>query len=349
MAMAIPRITALINAYNYGRFVGEAIESVLAQDVARSEMEVLVIDDGSTDDTAAQVAKFGDRVRYVRKENGGQASALNVGFALARGEIISLLDADDVWMPQKVQRVVEVLEKHPEAGMVYHAALIWEMDQGACYEDTHLRSISGNIASSLADLLQYRGCNTSGLTFRRPALEGLLPIPERLRLYADSYLMYLIIFLTPVVMVDEYLLKYRVHSQNNATLQDADSGRRQRRAEAIQAAVEEIETWLRAQGHDLARPEIAAFMTRHRLWEQSVRFAVRGAGRLEFARWLHQNQELYGRFWSTPQKVRQQLLALGALLVGYDGYNAIRNAYRKAAGILHFEPTLTPQRKPRVN
>ena len=347
--MPTPIVTALINSYNYGRFVGEAIESVLGQDFPANEMEVIVVDDGSTDDTATQVAKFGERVRYIRKENGGQASALNVGFAEARGEIIALLDADDVWMPQKVRRVVEAFEKHPEAGMVYHAALIWEMDRGVCYEDTHLRAISGNIASSLPDLLQYRGCNTSGLTFRRPALEGLLPIPERLRLYADSYLMYLIIFLTPVVMVNEYLLKYRVHSQNNATLQDADGGRRERRAEAIHAAVEEIETWLRMHGHDLARPENAAFMTRHRLWEQSVRFAARGAGRLEFARWLHENQKLYGRFWSTPQKVRQQLLALGALLVGYDGYNAIRNAYRKAAGILHFEPALTPQRKPRLN
>src|SRR5713226_5361501 len=98
-----PVVTALINAYNYGQFIEEAIESVLTQHFPSDEMEILVVDDGSTDDTFERVKKYGERVRYLHKQNGGQASALNCGFAEARGEIVAELDADDVWRPEKLR------------------------------------------------------------------------------------------------------------------------------------------------------------------------------------------------------------------------------------------------------
>ena len=79
-----PRVTVLIDTYNYGQFIKEAIESVLAQEFEREAFEIVVVDDGSTDDTAERVKKFGALVRYVLKPNGGQASAFNVGFAHAR-------------------------------------------------------------------------------------------------------------------------------------------------------------------------------------------------------------------------------------------------------------------------
>jgi len=71
------QITVLIDTYNYGRYIEEAIESVLAQDFPAEEMEILVVDDGSTDDTRARVGKYADRVKYIYKKNGGQASAFN--------------------------------------------------------------------------------------------------------------------------------------------------------------------------------------------------------------------------------------------------------------------------------
>jgi glycosyltransferase involved in cell wall biosynthesis len=77
---------------NYGHFTEEAIDSVLAQDFPAEQVEIIVVDDGSTDDTGERVKKYGSRIRYFYKANGGQAAALNSGFANARGEIVALLD-----------------------------------------------------------------------------------------------------------------------------------------------------------------------------------------------------------------------------------------------------------------
>src|SRR5437762_386160 len=105
-------------------------------------MEILVVDDGSTDDTADRVKKYGERVRYFRKENGGQASAFNLGFAKAQGEIVVLLDADDYFLPGKLARVVEAFESHPDAGLVYHA--ISEFDTGSgVFRERRFSAISG--------------------------------------------------------------------------------------------------------------------------------------------------------------------------------------------------------------
>jgi len=113
-------VTVLVDTYNYGRFIEEAIDSVLAQDFPPEQMEILVVDDGSADDTADRVRKYGDRIQYFYKPNGGQASAFNFGIRRARGEIVAFLDGDDYWLPGKLQRIVAEFEKHPEAGMAYH-------------------------------------------------------------------------------------------------------------------------------------------------------------------------------------------------------------------------------------
>src|ERR1700730_4905703 len=118
--ISAPFVTILIDTYNYGHYVEEAVESVIAQEFPREQREILVVDDGSTDDTAERLKKYGDSIRYLRKPNGGQASAFNFGFAAARGEIFALLDADDLWLADKLRRVCETFEKNPEAGMVFY-------------------------------------------------------------------------------------------------------------------------------------------------------------------------------------------------------------------------------------
>ena len=109
--MKAPFFTVLIDTYNYGEYIEEAVASALAQGFPAEEREILVVDDGSTDDTQERLEKFGEAIRYLRKPNGGQASAFNFGFGNARGEVIALLDADDVWLPDKLGRVCEAFEK----------------------------------------------------------------------------------------------------------------------------------------------------------------------------------------------------------------------------------------------
>ncbi len=115
-----PLISVVITAYNYGRFIEEAIDSVLSQDFPQDALEVVVVDDGSTDDTAERMRKYGPQVRYFPTPNRGQAAALNLGFSTARGQIISLLDGDDFFLPGKLVRVADAFQRDPALGMVYH-------------------------------------------------------------------------------------------------------------------------------------------------------------------------------------------------------------------------------------
>src|SRR4051812_24563460 len=105
----MPLVSVLISNHNYGRYLGEAIDSALAQTYPR--VEVIVVDDGSTDDSREVIARYGERVVPVLKANGGQASAWNAGFAVSRGEVVCMLDADDVFAPDKVDRVLHRLKE----------------------------------------------------------------------------------------------------------------------------------------------------------------------------------------------------------------------------------------------
>lgn len=120
---ATPRISVVIPTYNSVPLVVEAVRSVLAQ--TRPADEVLVVDDGSTDDTAERLAAFGPPVRVIRKANGGVSSARNRGVAEATGDLIAFLDADDVWHPRKLEIQLNVLEKHPDLGMFGTRTFDW--------------------------------------------------------------------------------------------------------------------------------------------------------------------------------------------------------------------------------
>jgi FkbM family methyltransferase len=115
---ARPLVTALINTYNYGRYLPFAINSVLNQ--TYPNIEIIVVDDGSTDHTREVLAQYEGRVRAIRTENGGQGHAFNVGISHTRGDLLMLLDADDTWLPEKVEHMVEFAAKRPEAAMLYH-------------------------------------------------------------------------------------------------------------------------------------------------------------------------------------------------------------------------------------
>ncbi len=100
-----PLVSLVINNYNYGRFLAEAIDSALKQTYPHTE--VIVVDDGSTDNSRDITASYGDNISPVLKQNGGQASAFIAGFAASKGEIICFLDSDDMFLPEKVADIVD--------------------------------------------------------------------------------------------------------------------------------------------------------------------------------------------------------------------------------------------------
>src|SRR5271154_3700933 len=105
--MQRPSVSILIDTYNHERFIEKAIVSVLEQDYPAADCEIIAVDDGSTDGTSGIIQKFAPRVRHIRRENGGQASAFNCGISECRGEIVAFLDGDDWWGRQKLAVVLE--------------------------------------------------------------------------------------------------------------------------------------------------------------------------------------------------------------------------------------------------
>lgn len=121
--MTPARTSVVIPTYNSGPLVVEAVESVLAQ--THPAGEVIVVDDGSADDTAARLARFGPPVRYVRTENGGVSAARNRGVAEAAGDLVAFLDADDVWHPRKLEYQVAALARRPDVGLLGTGLYDW--------------------------------------------------------------------------------------------------------------------------------------------------------------------------------------------------------------------------------
>ena len=115
--MTDPLVTIVTPSFNQGRFIGATIESVLAQNYPR--IEYIVMDGGSTDETAEVVARYGDRLTWISERDRGQAHAINKGFHLARGEIVAWINSDDVLFPGAVATAVAALRDHPDAGAVY--------------------------------------------------------------------------------------------------------------------------------------------------------------------------------------------------------------------------------------
>lgn len=212
-------VTILINNYNYGRFLREAIDSALNQ--SYPHCEVIVVDDGSTDDSREIIASYGNRIIPVLKENGGQASAVNAGFAVSRGEIVCFLDSDDVFLPEKVSVVLRAWEEIPDACVVYHQlqAINTQKEKiGNPWPRAVWRGDIRHRVERSGGWWPYP--TTSGLCFSPAFLERLLPMPtEPCSFFPDTYFAGPAAFFSPVLGLRASLALSRFHGQNNSTLQ----------------------------------------------------------------------------------------------------------------------------------
>jgi glycosyltransferase involved in cell wall biosynthesis len=219
---ARPLVSVLVANYNYGRYIGEALDSVLRQ--TYSNFEVIVCDDGSTDDSREVVARYCDqdaRIRLVAKEKGGEISAHNAAYAASRGEIICLLDADDVFLPQKLERVVGAFKKHGWGGVCIHRLTRMNKDGRTFSYPRPIVLNEGWVGpQALRGGAHVRNTpQTSGLSFRRPITDLLFPVPTRLQQRdgsgsLDGYLATTAYFFTEILAVKGVLAKYRIHSEN---------------------------------------------------------------------------------------------------------------------------------------
>lgn len=240
------RATILINNYNYGRYLGAAIDSALGQNW--DDLEVVVVDDGSTDGSSSVIRSYGEAVVAVWKDNGGQSSAINAGFDASSGDVLFLLDADDWFLPEKIATVMSILEREPKLGWCFHQLRY----DGRPSPASQLRRSGRETFVDVRTRLE-RGRSprlpvpaTSGLCLTRSLAVDILPIPEHLRVplpgtgagsggtAADFYLKIAALALAPGVLLDDELAVQRVHEANAFT---AGRGRGNPRRSALELEI----------------------------------------------------------------------------------------------------------------
>jgi glycosyltransferase involved in cell wall biosynthesis len=317
--MTAPLITVLVTTYNYGQFVEQAINSILAQDFPPDKIQILVVDDGSTDDTSARVKKYGSRIEYLYKPNGGQASALNFGIARARGEIIALLDADDLFLPDKLSRIAQAFEQNPTVGMVYHRLKEWHTRTEE-RRDYKFIPVSGDLRKVPNDFLLYDPQPTSAISFRRISLNPLLPVPESISMLADCFLVSLIPFLSPILALPESLAVYRIHGKNSysTTERQIPEETRKSRLHQWQIVFDAMRKWLTNHGYTEKQPPVRSFLNRWILRLQEEQFLIDPPGRLRFFSFLIQQNHAFRSLQTWRLTLFNYLYAPSALVLGYE-------------------------------
>ena len=203
-----PRVSVIMPTYAHERIIEHSIESVLAQDY--SSYELIVIDDESPDDTGAVVAKYGEPVRYIRQKNQGLPGARNTGMRAARGEIIALLDGDDLYEPNYLSTMVRALDADPAADAVYCRSRFVDMENrplpqltGAAVppEDLHDALLRGNFLTPnciVAHARCYRDVGLFDMAIQKGEWDMWLQFARRFR----------------VIGIDDVLGRYRVVPQS---------------------------------------------------------------------------------------------------------------------------------------
>ena len=212
-----PTVTAIICNYNYGAYLPTAIDSVLLQ--TWKKLEVIVVDDGSTDNSREILKQYEGRVRIILKKNGGQASAFNIGVSEACGGIICFLDSDDFWYPKKVENIVK---KYYESGcgiISHDLSIIDKKGEPKFYQWSKLFDVTFHTGNLLKNIINdgypWVFGPTSGISVSSDIARIIFPIPEKeWRLCADNPIAYAAVCHAPVGVIEDSLGSYRIHQKN---------------------------------------------------------------------------------------------------------------------------------------
>lgn len=206
-----PKISVIIPNYNYSGYLKEAIDSVLAQ--TYENIEIIIVDDGSTDNSREVIESYGDKVIAVFQQNQGVAAARNNGFAHSSGEYVAFLDADDVWIPEKIAWQVEKFAQDPSLGQVHVA--INEIDADGNFIRSRAANGEGDISIDflLSEQEVFYGGGSGGMILSR-AFKEAGGFDEKLTTSADWDLYFRVANLYPVGQISKPLLKYRIHGKN---------------------------------------------------------------------------------------------------------------------------------------
>lgn len=218
MSRQYPLVTVIIPTYNYAHYIQQAIDSVLNSDFPQDKIEIIVVDDGSHDNTSEIVATYGSRVKSIFQHNLGKAWATRVGIDSCQGKYVFNLDADDLFLPNKIREVVQIFESDPEIVHVAHPALCWQINDNKKSPESIPKHIIGKKIDG-QELLTYFYTNRmlfgGGSTFaaRRETLRKF-SIPKEIDMFIDEYLVMCTLNQGASYFIDAPLSVWRIHSNN---------------------------------------------------------------------------------------------------------------------------------------
>jgi glycosyltransferase involved in cell wall biosynthesis len=327
-------LSVLIDTYNHEKYIAAAINSVLEQrHLSDVLLDIVVLDDGSTDNTGEIVQSFGDKIRYYRKDNGGQASAFNYGIPLCRGEIIFFLDGDDWWHPDKICVVLTAFLNNSNLCAVGHSFV--EVDQvgGDRFTNGPTAAIylTFSSARSVSLFHKYACClGTSRLAIRRSAAFSLLEVPTDLVFEADEYMFTLLPTLGEVMILPDILTYYRIHGENLfqdsriAILKYSSNRRTVKRATVYRCLSEKLPGELRKRGCDVSLLEL--LMRPVHVQAARLKLITEGGTRLENFKSEWRAAELFERSTAKSRIVLGMSLLL-TLICSPRLYFRMRAAY----------------------
>jgi cellulose synthase/poly-beta-1,6-N-acetylglucosamine synthase-like glycosyltransferase len=344
--MARPLLSVLVDTYNHEKFIEQAIVSVLEQDFPIQDVEILVVDDGSTDRTPEILKKFEPRIRNLRKNNGGQASAFNLGIPECRGEIVAFLDGDDWWVPNKLTLLSEAFQANPGVGLI--GSSITEVLADGGERSELVRDSPRFRIESLAGARTFRMrksfLGTSRMAYRAELLRRIGPVPEALVIEADEFLFTLGSLFSEVLIVREPLTFYRLHGQNLFQISDGNKDAKRRKYNVICALHESLRQRLAA---ERVPPDIADCVLESVQSEADVlRVSLDGGSRLETVRVELRNYRIMHENASRLRWLLKCASLFPALFLAPEQYAALRRKVASNAMYRRFRTRFAPSLKP---
>jgi glycosyltransferase involved in cell wall biosynthesis len=209
--MNLPKVSVIIPNYNYAKYIAETIDSVLAQ--TYPNLEVIVVDDGSKDDSLKILRSYGDKITVIEQKNQGVARARNIGTAYSNGEYIAFLDADDVWLPEKLERQMEKFFANEEIGFV-HCSMTFISPNGDIIGENR-NGMEGNVAGEFLRLRRgvVVGAGSTGIV-KRNIFDEVGGFDTRLSTSADWDFCYRLARNHEIGFIIKPLVLYRIHNSN---------------------------------------------------------------------------------------------------------------------------------------